>query len=30
MGDIVEDVKMVDETKHDTVLKIGFLNTIES
>ena len=30
MGDIVEDVKMVDETKHDIVLKIGFLNDIEN
>ena len=26
MGDILEDVKMVRQNKHDVVLKIGFLN----
>ena len=28
MGDILEDVKMVDESRHEIVLKIGFLNDI--
>ena len=26
MGDILEDVKMVRESEHDVVLKIGYLN----
>lgn len=26
MGDILDDVKMVDHSRHETVLKIGFLN----
>ncbi len=27
MGDLVEDIEMVDESKHDLVLKVGFLNS---
>lgn len=27
MGDIVEDIDMVDPSKHDQVLKVGFLNS---
>ena len=30
MGDILEDVKMVRDSKHSTVLKVGFLNDLES
>ena len=26
MGDILEDVKMIRESKHKVVLKVGFLN----
>ena len=26
MGDLVEDIQMVDEAHHETVLKVGFLN----
>lgn len=26
MGDLVEDIQMVDEDHHETVLKVGFLN----
>ncbi len=29
MGDILEDVKMVRENEHNTVLKVGFLNNTE-
>jgi Pyrimidine 5'-nucleotidase (UMPH-1) len=29
MGDILDDVKMVRESMHETVLKIGFLNDIK-
>ena len=29
MGDILEDVKMVKEQHHNTVLKVGFLNDTE-
>ena len=29
MGDILEDVKMVRESEHDVVLKIGFLNDMQ-
>lgn len=29
MGDILDDVKMVRESLHDVVLKVGFLNDIE-
>ena len=29
MGDILDDVRMVRESLHDVVLKIGFLNDIE-
>jgi hypothetical protein len=29
MGDILDDVKMVRESMHETVLKIGFLNDIQ-
>lgn len=29
MGDILEDVKMVRESEHDVVLKVGFLNDLE-
>jgi hypothetical protein len=29
MGDILEDVKMVREEDHHTVLKVGFLNDTE-
>ena len=28
MGDILDDVKMVRESQHEVVLKIGFLNDI--
>ena len=26
MGDLLEDVKMVDPSRHETVLKVGFMN----
>ena len=26
MGDLVEDIQMVDEAHHELVLKVGFLN----
>ena len=29
MGDLMEDVKMVNQASHDLVLKIGFLNDHE-
>jgi len=29
MGDLVEDIQMIDESHHDAVLKIGFLNNPE-
>jgi hypothetical protein len=29
MGDILDDVKMIRESVHETVLKIGFLNDIQ-
>lgn len=29
MGDILDDVKMVRESLHDVVLKIGFLNDMQ-
>jgi hypothetical protein len=29
MGDILDDVKMIKESEHETVLKIGFLNDIQ-
>jgi hypothetical protein len=29
MGDILDDVKMVRESKHDIILKIGFLNDMK-
>ena len=29
MGDLVEDIQMVDEKEHDIVLKVGFLNSPE-
>ena len=30
MGDILDDVKMIRESMHETVLKIGFLNDIQN
>lgn len=29
MGDIEDDIYMVDEQKHDNVIKIGFLNNLQ-
>lgn len=29
MGDILEDVKMVNEEQHKHILKVGFLNDLE-
>lgn len=29
MGDILDDVKMIRDTKHDVVLKVGFLNDMK-
>lgn len=30
MGDIVEDIDMVDPCNHDQVLKVGFLNSVKN
>ena len=30
MGDILEDIEMVDSSKHEVVLKIGFLNNLKN
>ncbi len=29
MGDILDDVRMVRESQHDIVLKVGFLNDLD-
>jgi hypothetical protein len=29
MGDILEDIKMVDEKEHENILRIGYLNDLE-
>ena len=30
MGDILDDVKMIRDSMHETVLKIGFLNDLKN